>query len=153
MKLPPDLAAKIRRLAGKSKPSAPPAPAPTYPAGWRLIVRIPSLVVVSEANRRDYWTVRQRRAKDQAAAVALALETGLRVPLPVRVTLVRIGGKPLDKDNLGGSFKAVQDAVARHLSVDDGDTARVDWRYCQRPGGKVRGVVIVVRPGKGVAAW
>jgi len=78
--------------------------------------------------------------------VALALAGVPRVMPPVRVTLVRVGGRRLDPDNLAASWKSVQDAVARFLSVDDGDTARVHWTYRQQPGGKARGVVIVFRP-------
>ena len=166
--LPPDVLAKVlaaeARQSRRNPPWAGTSPAcPASPAGsgsggvrhhhdddpppaWRLAVRIPGLVVVSEANRRDHWAARRRRAKGQAAAVALALSNCPGVTLPVRVTLVRVGGRPLDSDNLAGSFKAVQDEVARFLSVDDGDTARVHWTYRQQPGGKTRGVVIVFRP-------
>ncbi len=93
---------------------------------------------------------RHRRAKGQAAAVALALADCPRVVLPVRVALVRVGGKRLDPDNLAGSFKAVQDEVARFLSVDDGDRRRVRWCYRQRPArdGEVRGVEVRFRPGR-----
>jgi hypothetical protein len=47
------------------------------------------------------------------------------------VTLTRIGPRDLDSDNLAGSAKAVRDAVARWLGVDDGPRAPVEWRYAQ----------------------
>ena len=91
---------------------------------------------------------RHRRVKAQAAAVALALAGVPRVLLPVRVTFIRIGGKPLDPDNLASSYKAVQDEVARFLSADDGDTTRVRWAYRQRPARpeEVRGIEVRIRP-------
>lgn len=55
-----------------------------------------------------------------------------RIPKPpVSVVLCRLGPKLLDSDNLAGSFKHVQDAVARFLGVDDGDVKAVRWLYTQ----------------------
>ncbi len=168
MALPPAVLAKVlaaevrgpRALAPyKTSPVSPESPPPPAgavhhlhpddrPPAWRLVVPVPGLVVVSEANRRDHHMARHRRAKAQAAAVGLALLGCPRVALPVRVTLVRVGGKPLDPDNLAGGFKSVQDAVARWLEVDDGDHHRVRWNYHQRlaRSGEVRGVEVRIRP-------
>ncbi len=161
--LAPDVLAKVLAAEAYPRSSVRPGRRPSPPAAavhhlaaddrppaWRLVVRIPGLVVVSEANRRDHHMARHRRAKGQAAAVALALAPCPRVPLPVRVALVRVGGRPLDPDNLAGGFKAVQDEVARWLGVDDGDRHRVRWNYRQRPAqaGEVRGVEVRVRAGR-----
>jgi hypothetical protein len=42
----------------------------------------------------------------------------------------------LDPDNLANSFKAVQDAVAKRLGIDDGDQSKVRWVYEQRATGR-----------------
>lgn len=61
-------------------------------------------------------------------------------PTPVRVTLTRTGGiKRMDRDGMVTSLKWVQDAIAAALGVDDGDRAKVMWRYRQKPSyGKTR---------------
>lgn len=60
---------------------------------------------------------------------------GRRVILPCKVRLTRIGPKALDSDNLAGALKFCQDAIARRLEVDDGDTSKVTWEYRQMPVG------------------
>lgn len=42
----------------------------------------------------------------------------------------------LDTDNLANSFKAVQDAIAKRMGIDDGDQSKVHWVYEQRATGK-----------------
>ncbi len=54
---------------------------------------------------------------------------------PWLVTLTRCSpsASGLDShDNLAAAFKAVVDELAAWLNVNDGDTARVSWRYEQR---------------------
>lgn len=46
------------------------------------------------------------------------------------VTLTRYGPRTLDDDNLAFSFKAVRDAVAKVVGIDDGKPIW-DWRYAQ----------------------
>ena len=43
------------------------------------------------------------------------------MPLPIVVTLARLGGKAMDSDNLQGACKALRDAVAKLVGVDDAD--------------------------------
>lgn len=57
-----------------------------------------------------------------------------RPSLPLVVTLVRIAPRELDDDNLRGAFKAMRDAVAEWLGVDDADP-RVEWAYGQKRAG------------------
>lgn len=99
-----------------------------------MIITLP-IRTVSEANRRDHWAVRAKRAKSQRTAVALALRCRLaRWGLPLVVTLTRIAPRALDDDNLRSALKAVRDGVADALGVDDG-SEQVTWRYAQcRPG-------------------
>ncbi|HEX8914396.1 MAG TPA: hypothetical protein VF796_18760, partial [Humisphaera sp.] len=92
------------------------------------------LTTVSEPNRRDHWGKRRRRGANQQQVVGWELAAFrpsiAAVGLPVRVTLTRIAPERTDPDNLGAGFKAVQDAVAKVLNVDDGDP-RVTWVYDQ----------------------
>lgn len=85
---------------------------------------------VSEANRRDHWAVKAKRAKSQRHTAAMLVP---RFGLPCVVTLVRIGPKALDTDNLAGALKAVRDGVADRLGVQDNDP-RVTWKYDQKRG-------------------
>jgi hypothetical protein len=97
------------------------------------------VTVVSEANARCHWRARHKRFTEHKLAVRIA--TAPMLPpeasdFPLTVTLVRIGGRRMDDDNLAGSMKAIRDAVAGWLRVDDG-AAAVRWAYRQT--GKGRG--------------
>lgn len=91
--------------------------------------------IVSEANQREHWAVRNKRKRAQQEAVHLAwpMPRSWRISLPCNVKLTRMGPKRLDPDNLAGGFKHVQDAVAAELGVDDGDPG-VHWVYEQLTG-------------------
>lgn len=100
------------------------------------------IVVVSEANARDHHHAKAGRIRRQQQATWAALATLeiTRAPslrslllahLRLRVTLTRLGAKALDDDNLSGAFKAVRDAVAHHLGVDDGPRGPITWAYAQ----------------------
>lgn len=94
-----------------------------------MIVRLP-IATVSEANRRDHWTTRAKRAKaHRKTAWAMCPAVGL----PVVVTLTRIGARLLDDDNLRGALKACRDGIADRLGVPDNDP-RIEWRYAQQRG-------------------
>jgi hypothetical protein len=115
-----------------------------------LVVTVP-VKVLSEANLRNGHMARWRRGKAQQNTVALVLRPALSIT-PVRgpwvVTLTRLigrGGRVLDDDNAISGFKAVRDAVAACLGVDDGDRAQVTWRYDQRKQPAGWGVEIAVR--------
>ena len=97
-------------------------------------ITIPGLRLESEANKRDKWKA-VKRAKDQRLAAGLALAANKRnvPPLPLIVTIVRVGVRRLDDDNLARACKAVRDAIAKHCGVDDGDGS-ITWRYWQRKG-------------------
>lgn len=77
---------------------------------------------------------RSGRAKQHREMGRLAVASNGPVPaLPVTVTLVRVGPRALDDDNLAFAFKAVRDGVADALGVKDHD-ARVTWVYAQERG-------------------
>lgn len=88
----------------------------------------------SEANMSEHWRKRNERKLAQQLEMHVSLTNvlaGHKIKLPCKVRMVRIGPKLLDKDNLAGSFKAVQDSIARTLGVDDGDRSKIDWEYDQ----------------------
>lgn len=107
-----------------------------------LSVTIP-IRTVSEANSRDHWAKKAKRAKQQRQAVLTALcsrSPEVRAQLyrkaldgGIVVTLTRVGKRKLDSDNLSRSCKAPRDSVAQWLGIDDGDE-RIEWRYAQEIG-------------------
>lgn len=96
-----------------------------------VVVEIP-LRTVSEANAHAHWRTRWARTRAQRLATGLSLaRTGVRASAPANVVLTRMAPSTgLDSDNLVSAFKAVRDAVAEWLGVDDRDT-RVTWQYRQ----------------------
>jgi len=103
---------------------------------------------VSEANRpgRESWRTQWERKKDQKASMHYDLCNALRgrqVKLPCTVTLVRVGPKLMDDDNLARAFKAIRDSIANKLGVDDGETDKIRFRYDQIAIGKHKYLVKV----------
>ena len=94
-----------------------------------IMITLP-IHTVSEANRRDCWQVKARRAKaHRNAAWALCP----RYPVPCVVTMTRVGPRALDDDNLRSALKSTRDGLADRLGVKDNDP-RVEWRYAQAKG-------------------
>ena len=98
----------------------------------------------SEANQTE-WRKRSHRTGVIRRAVAAVVGPYLRhvvqfaeayhSRVPVRVHVVRLGGRKLDKlANLGSSLKAAEDAVALILGADDGSPLWV-VTCDQEPGG------------------
>jgi hypothetical protein len=86
---------------------------------------------VSEANRREHWTVKNKRKIAQQTEFRALWRTQKRkVTLPAIVTFTRYSCKVLDDDNLRGAFKGIRDALAREIKIDDGSD-QVKWRYEQ----------------------
>lgn len=109
-----------------------------------MIQLVVPIRIESEMNRRDHWAARYRRFKSQKKAVGYCL-LAHRVPdLPVTVTMTRVAPKALDTDNLAGGMKAVRDAIAAWLAVDDADM-RVIW-ICQQRRGKAYALEIEITP-------
>ena len=114
-----------------------------------MTITIP-LRTVSEANQREHHMAKHRRNKRQQETVGLFLSSAGRwFVFPCRVILTRIAPRKLDSDNLAGSFKHVQDAVAKWLGVDDGSD-QVAWRYEQRNGKPKEYAVSIGVDGNGI---
>lgn len=107
-----------------------------------ILTAIVPIATVSEMNRRDHWSERHRRAKQQKELTLLMLRTAKvdrsRLIAPYSVRLTRIApGAIRDSDNLAASTKAVRDAVASFLGVDDADvfgSGDVRWTVAQEKG-------------------
>lgn len=93
----------------------------------------------SEANLREHWARRARRARDHRLAARLMVRAAgdpadiSSLSDAITVTLTRIAPRKLDSDNLARSFKAVRDGMADALGIDDG-SSRITWCYAQRKG-------------------
>lgn len=90
---------------------------------------------VSESNLRQHWAVRAKRAKEQKDLARLITKMQpINSLLPpkrcLEITLIRIGKRFLDSDNLAASQKAIRDGIADALGIDDG-SALLRWAYGQ----------------------
>ncbi len=87
----------------------------------------------SEANCRDHWRVKARRAAEQRSVLKMAVAArkarGYEAPIRVRFERAK-RGRPLDDDNLRSALKACRDGVADALGIDDGSPL-VTWEYAQ----------------------
>jgi hypothetical protein len=113
-------------------------------APFGVALRIP-IRIYSEANLREHWSAKARRAKHQREMVAAHFRAnGGPLPrFPVSVKLVRYGKKLLDSaDNLPIGFKHVVDEIAAIYGVDDGDP-RWTWAYEQEQS-REYGILVVL---------
>ena len=106
-----------------------------------LVILVP-VATVSESNGRE-WRKRSNRTKRARKALAdvLGPRLGLLAPfaeafhagIALRVVLTRLGGRKVDRTNLPGCVKAVEDHLSRAMLADDGDPR---WwvEYAQEPG-------------------
>lgn len=105
----------------------------------------------SEANGRD-WKARSNRNKEARRIVAKEIgcrwEFFYRFPVAyhrgekLKLIFTRLGGRRLDKANVGAALKATEDAVALLFGANDGDD-RWDAEFEQQPGG-LKGVRIEI---------
>lgn len=96
-----------------------------------------ALATKSEANCRDHWCVKARRAQEQRyviKAVTAVWLLNMTSHSRIKVRFERATARrPLDDDNLRSALKACRDGVADALGLDDGDP-RVTWEYAQAKG-------------------
>lgn len=105
-----------------------------------MVIEIPMLKLESEANKPQHWAAKARRVKRQKTCVVYSLmvknirawvasETGT-----IEVTITRIGPRRLDDDNATISAKAVRDAIAYCIGIDDGDCEKAVYKVQQETG-------------------
>ena len=83
---------------------------------FRIDLRLPSPLNMS----RISWVKLSALKKRQRRLVGIAMR-GATVPRPpVTVTIVRLGPRRLDDDNLVSSCKYVRDGIAEYIGLDDG---------------------------------
>jgi len=86
-------------------------------------------------NDREHWRVRAKRVKDEYVVTAWCLLGELKPAIPCTVLLTRCAPSAgLDSDNLQGALKAVRDAIADWLGVNDKHTEQVRYEYKQERG-------------------
>jgi hypothetical protein len=108
----------------------------------RPSIKIPANRLESTANKREHWAEKARRTTEQRQlGYLMGLEQWNKYRLanphwkyPLKITLLRIGKRDLDADNLAHCFKGIQDGVADALSINDGDRTKVEWTYKQERG-------------------
>lgn len=93
-------------------------------------MRLPSRANSDGQRGGTHWQ-RAKLVKQQRFEVAMALLPYEGLAVPVTVQLTRVSPRSIDSDNLSGSLKAVRDAVAEWLGVDDADD-RVTWLPCKQ---------------------
>ncbi|WP_020472454.1 hypothetical protein [Zavarzinella formosa] len=109
-----------------------------------LTVWIEGMPLKSESNAGGQLGAKICRKTAVKGTIELALADAKPLPLPVIVTLTRLGRNPQDDDNIRGTLKAVRDVVAKWQGVDDGDRQLIRFRYRQRAAFRP-GCVIQVR--------
>lgn len=99
----------------------------------------------ANASRFGHWSASSaKRKKDRAALFVAWHRAGKpRPPGRIAVRFVRIAPRELDTDNLGNSFKAMRDELARCFGLDDGPRAPITWSYAQERGAPRRYAVRV----------
>lgn len=91
--------------------------------------------ITSPANgSHGHWAADAKRRKDQRTIAKWSLLPLAKPPLPVVVTLIRIGVRDLDTDNLTVGFKSVRDEVAAWLGCGDSTRDPITWVYEQQHG-------------------
>jgi len=76
-------------------------------------------------NSRSHWSQTAKKRANERAVIGAALARVIRPEGPWRVTITRLGPRPMDDDNCTASAKGVRDAVAAWLGIDDGNERAV----------------------------
>jgi hypothetical protein len=97
---------------------------------------IPGLRLRTGLNFREHPLGRSSRVKREHELTRLFMlgkahwAAWREMSRPLVVTITRFGPNRVDDDNLAAGCKAVRDAVARVLGIDDGDP-QIAWLYKQ----------------------
>ena len=95
---------------------------------FHIPIKLPSL-----ANIRLNWRAFASLKKSQKVATMVCMVGKPIPPLPLLITITRIGPRKLDDDNLASACKYTRDQIATTVGVDDGSDLYT-WRYAQRKG-------------------
>ena len=95
---------------------------------FTIPIRLPSLANLPV----HYWGMARIKKGQRKKTKSAMKELVLPLP-PVIVTIIRLGPRRLDDDNLASSCKYVRDQIAAEIGVDDGSPLYT-WRYEQRTG-------------------
>jgi len=102
---------------------------------WELPIK-----TISECNVKQHWAKASKRHKLQQRYIRFAfLEYRPKITLPCIITLVRVGKRRLDDDNLRVAFKWIKDQIAQCLIPNTklgqaDDDPRLIWHYDQSIG-------------------
>ena len=78
-----------------------------------------------------HWRTLKKLKVSQRGAVNFVMVGRTIPPMPLVVTITRVGPRKLDDDNLASACKYVRDQIAANIGVDDGSD-QYTWRYAQR---------------------
>jgi len=100
---------------------------------YYIPLNLPSL-----ANMRAHWRRIAKLKQDQKLATSLCMRNAITrgatlPPLPLIITITRIGKRKMDDDNLAAACKYVRDQIAAIIGTDDGSPLYT-WQYQQRIG-------------------
>lgn len=108
---------------------------------------LPIKITSPQNGSHGHWSTEAKARKDQRTIVKWGLMPLVKPPLPVVVTLTRIGVRDLDTDNLAAAFKSVRDEVAVWLGCGDSTRDPITWVYQQRRGDpRQYAITITVEP-------
>lgn len=79
----------------------------------------------------QHWRKLTKIKNRQKAAAKVCLHNIEIPPLPLLITITRIGPRKLDDDNLASACKYIRDQIAATVGVDDGSD-QYSWRYEQK---------------------
>lgn len=85
-------------------------------------IKLPSL-----ANTRIHWRAMDKLKRQQRLATKYSIAGKEIPPLPLLITITRIGPRRLDDDNLQAACKYVRDQIADYVGVDDGSPLYTWW--------------------------
>lgn len=89
--------------------------------GPRVTVVAKGLRLDATPNARAHWSATAAKRAKERAVIGAALARVTRPAGPWRVTITRVGPRPMDDDNRTASAKGCRDAIAAWLGIDDGD--------------------------------
>lgn len=122
LELNPHLRARVAKATARGEL----VEATAHRDGATVTVVAKGLRLDATPNARGHWSTTAKKRERERATIDRALAP-LEAPAgPWRVTITRVGPRPMDDDNRTASAKGCRDAVAAWLEIDDGDD-RAAW--------------------------